>query len=71
LVCREVTCWYFKFTELSSKLDATNKTLADIRDLLARTAEASAPPAPMQPGPVAPSSMKGISPPLVKPGNVP
>jgi hypothetical protein len=44
LVCREVTCWYFKINDLSRKIDTTNKTLADIRDLLAHTAAASAAP---------------------------
>lgn len=36
LICRELTCWYLKLTDLSTKLDTTNKTLADIRHVLAQ-----------------------------------
>ena len=36
IICRELTCWYFRLTELSTKLDTTNKTLADIRHVLAQ-----------------------------------
>lgn len=66
LVCREIVCWYFKINELNSKLDTTNKTLADIRDLLAHTAASAAP---VQPVAVLPTTLKGISP--AKPSNAP
>jgi hypothetical protein len=61
LVCREIVCWYFKINELNSKLDTTNKTLADIRDLLAHSAAASTAPGPVG-SPALPTALKGISP---------
>lgn len=68
LVCREIVCWYFKINELNSKLDTTNKTLADIRDLLAHAAAATT--APLLPtGQALPTALKGISP--AKPTSAP
>jgi len=61
LVCREIVCWYFKINLLNSKLDTTNKTLADIRDLLAHTAAANIAPVP--------TTLRGIPP--AKPTNIP
>lgn len=34
LVCREIVTWYFKFTELSTKMDTVNKNLAAIHAAL-------------------------------------
>lgn len=68
LVCREIVCWYFKINELNSKLDTTNKTLADIRDLLAHSAAAST--AQLLPtGQALPTALRGISP--AKPTSAP
>jgi hypothetical protein len=60
LIGREITCWYFKINELSRKLDTTNKTLADIRDLLAPTAASVAPVPIMPPAPTV-NGLKGLS----------
>jgi len=68
LVCREVVCWYFKINALNAKLDTTNKTLADIRDLLAA---ASPPPAAMANAAPLPTALKGLSAPPAKPTNIP